>query len=252
MSTDTALTSASTLKAHRIRLPAGPGAAAQARVQVRDAVGAWGLPVDLDDAVLLTSELVSNAVRHGAGRIMLSVRATGAGLRVEVHDASPVLPPSGPAESPGEAVSGRGLVLVAALAADWGAYRCPGGKAVFFTLAPAAGDQAPAPATPAGQQGRRMTDSGAGPGHGERWPGLPLLAEEIAELGLAIGEIAGSGRRDAVMRERLIARLGALRAAIDFTVSRSALDWEAVNRQRDRQRARYETLHPRAPQPPGA
>jgi hypothetical protein len=99
-----------------------------------------------------------------------------------------------------------------------------------------------------------MTDtaSGAGPGpdlgDDGTWPGLSLLAEEIAELGRLIGEITGSGRHDVLLRERLVARLGALRAAIDFTVTRNALDWEAVNRQRNRQRAQYE----QAAQPPGA
>ena len=237
MSTNTtALSSAGTLMAHRAGLPAGPGAAAAARAQVRDTVGAWNLPVDLDDAVLLTSELVTNAVLHGTGHIMLSVRAVGPGLRVEVHDASPVLPPARPAGSPGEAVSGRGLSLVAALAADWGAYRCPGGKAVYFTLAPTAAGQAAGP----------DQEDGGG------WPGLSLLAGQAAELGQVIDDLTGSGHHGTVARERLILRLGALRAAIDFTVTRNALDWEAVNRQRDRHRARYETLHPRAPQPPGA
>lgn len=98
-----------------------------------------------------------------------------------------------------------------------------------------------------------MTDTASGAGtaadHGEGggWPGLSFLAEEIAELGTVIGEITGSGRRDVLLRERLAARLGELRAAIDFTVSRNALDWEAVNRRRDQQRSHYEAL-----QPPGA
>jgi hypothetical protein len=103
-----------------------------------------------------------------------------------------------------------------------------------------------------------MTDTASGTrtgtdhGEGDGWPGLSFLAEEIAELGTVIGEITGSGRRDVILRERLVARLGELRAAIDFTVTRNALDWEAVNRRRDRRRSHYESLYARAPQPPGA
>lgn len=102
-----------------------------------------------------------------------------------------------------------------------------------------------------------MTEIASGAGtaadHGENggWPGLSFLAEEIAELGTVIGEIAGSGHRDVLLRERLAIRLGELRAAIDFTATHNALDWENLNRRRDRQRAHYEALYAQAPQPPG-
>lgn len=104
-----------------------------------------------------------------------------------------------------------------------------------------------------------MTDTASGtPNSAVRaedhgWPGLSCLTEEIAELGTVIGKIAGSSGRDAILREHLIARLGALRAAIDFTATRNGLDWEALNRRRDRQRTRYESLYSQAPQDgPGA
>jgi hypothetical protein len=101
-----------------------------------------------------------------------------------------------------------------------------------------------------------VTDTASGTaadlGEGESWPGLSFLSEEIAALSALIGEITGGGRRDVVLRERLVARLGELRAAIDFTVTRNALDWEAVNRRRDRQRAHYESLHAGGAAVPGA
>ena len=100
------------------------------------------------------------------------------------------------------------------------------------------------------------TDCGAGTStdceDNDGWAGLSFLAGEIAELGKVIGEITSSGRRDVIQREHLIIRLGALRAAVDFTVARNALDWAAVNRRRDRQRSHYESLYARGPQPPGA
>ena len=122
------------LQARRVRLAPGPTAAAEARSQVRAAIDAWDVPVDEDVAVLLTSELVTNAVRHAAGEaITLGVRCTRDRLRVDVHDRSaapPVL-----TDVPADAEAGRGLVVVAGLSADWGFYRTPMGKAVYFTLA---------------------------------------------------------------------------------------------------------------------
>ncbi len=139
MNTTVAPPLAARLLARRARLGAGPGAAAEARGRVRDAIADWGLPVDVGDALLLTSELVANAVVHGGGgAVTLSVSAAGGRLRVDVYDTSPDLPASG--GSPGtDAVSGRGLMLVEALASRWGSHRCPGGKVVFFILGPAAG-----------------------------------------------------------------------------------------------------------------
>ncbi len=122
------------LQACRVRLTPGPAAPAEARGQVRAAVCAWDLPVDLDVAVLLTSELVTNAIRHEAGgSVTVAIRCAGGRLRVDVHDSSRFLPV--PADAPVEAETGRGLMLVAALAQEWGCYRTPGGKVVYFTLA---------------------------------------------------------------------------------------------------------------------
>jgi hypothetical protein len=50
-----------------------------------------------------------------------------------------------PLDAPVDAEAGRGLMLVASLSSDWGYYRTPAGKAVYFTLAletdPQAGDE---------------------------------------------------------------------------------------------------------------
>ncbi len=118
----------------RISLAAGPAAAAEARCQVRAAIDAWDVPVDPEVAVLLTSELVTNAIRHEAGpSVLLTITCICGLLRVDVHDTScsvPVL-----VHAPADAEAGRGLMLVASLAADWGCHRTPAGKAVYFTLA---------------------------------------------------------------------------------------------------------------------
>ncbi len=128
---------------HQCRIPlmADLAAAAAARSVVEDAIRAWRVPVDADVAVLLTSELVTNAVTHGtptAGTfVLLTIACDAACLRVDVHDGSgdlPVLDTGLIDETPAEAETGRGLLLVTSLSAEWGFYRTPAGKAVYFTL----------------------------------------------------------------------------------------------------------------------
>ena len=117
-----------------ISLTAGPAAAAAARRQVRAAVYAWEVPVDPHTAVLLTNELVTNAITHGAGETVLLVITCACGhLRVDVHDTSWSAPV--PVDTPADAEAGRGLMLIANLSAEWGYYRTRAGKAVYFTLA---------------------------------------------------------------------------------------------------------------------
>jgi anti-sigma regulatory factor (Ser/Thr protein kinase) len=126
----------------RIQLATGPAAPAEARRRVRDAIRSWQVPVDLDAALLLTSELVTNAVRHEAGQgaqaVVLAIASSRGRLRVDVHDTSCYLPAV--AEVPADAETGRGLLLVETLSDEWGFYRTPAGKAVYFTLASEAGE----------------------------------------------------------------------------------------------------------------
>ena len=128
---------------HQCNIPlmADLAAAAAARSVVEDAIRAWRVPVDADVAVLLTSELVTNAVTHGtptAGTfVLLTIACDMACLRVDVHDGSGDLPVLGTGlvdEAVAEAETGRGLLLVTSLSAEWGFYRTPAGKAVYFTL----------------------------------------------------------------------------------------------------------------------
>lgn len=147
---------------HQCRIPlmAEPAAAAAARAVVEDCVRTWRVPVDADAAVLLTSELVTNAVTHGtrtAGTfVLLAIACDAAGLRVDVHDGSGDLPVLD--EAAAEAEAGRGLLLVTSLSAEWGCYRTSAGKAVYFTLE---------------FQRDRQESVAAGPVH----PGSPSAAE---------------------------------------------------------------------------
>jgi len=115
-------------------LPAGPAAACAARGLVRAAIESWDVPVDYEVAALLTSELVTNAIRHEAGEnVTLVLTLSGGYLGVDVHDTSPCVPVQ--VDGPADAETGRGLMLVDSLATDWGFYWTPTGKAVYFTLA---------------------------------------------------------------------------------------------------------------------
>jgi len=84
--------------------------------------------------VLLTSELVTNAIRQEAGKLVtLAISCSCGQLRVDVHDTSRSLPVL--VDAPADAEAGRGLMLVATLSSQWGFYPTTAGKAVYFTLA---------------------------------------------------------------------------------------------------------------------
>jgi anti-sigma regulatory factor (Ser/Thr protein kinase) len=89
--------------------------------------------VDADTVALLVSEVATNALVHGTGRVRVRVRPTGQGLRVEVHDEDPSLPSRRRASPMDE--GGRGIALVDALSSGWGAETTPDGKTVWFEVA---------------------------------------------------------------------------------------------------------------------
>jgi len=121
-----------------------PKAAAAARRFVRDTLQAWvvsgadgghGL---VDDAVLLTSELVTNAVVHAGTPVQVTCRLADGAVEIVVSDGHPGrLVPEAPEREavPSERTGGRGLLLPAALASAWGVAYGRAGKAVWFRLA---------------------------------------------------------------------------------------------------------------------
>lgn len=88
----------------------------------------------IDDAVLITSEAVTNAVLHAGTDIDVVVVADGAMARVEIHDGLPRTPKV--AEPTTDSPSGRGLHVVAQLAEAWGVTKADGGKYLWFELRP--------------------------------------------------------------------------------------------------------------------
>lgn len=118
-----------------LTLPGSERCVAYARRFVRDLVGE-GHPA-ADDAELCASELVTNAVVHTrsgeGGHVTITVARDGDVLEVRVADdgASGDLPHM---RDEAFAESGRGIVIVAALATDWGAEAERDGTTTWFRL----------------------------------------------------------------------------------------------------------------------
>jgi signal transduction histidine kinase/DNA-binding response OmpR family regulator/anti-sigma regulatory factor (Ser/Thr protein kinase) len=110
------------------------------RAFVRERLEAWKVPAPtVDDAILVASELVTNAIIHGLPPVELRVRRTDARLVLEVIDGASYLPrrlrPSPEDEH------GRGLQIVSHLAERWGIRPVPGGKTLWCELAVASAPQ---------------------------------------------------------------------------------------------------------------
>lgn len=115
-------------------LTCDPRSAGDARRLAERCCRAARLSQDVTDtAVLLTSELVTNAVLHGRSDVRITVRATATGVRVEVADDND-RPPVRQSDDE-TALSGRGLSLVEHTATRWGVTVPEIGKVVWFYLA---------------------------------------------------------------------------------------------------------------------
>jgi serine phosphatase RsbU (regulator of sigma subunit)/anti-sigma regulatory factor (Ser/Thr protein kinase) len=138
--------------AARALLTPEPMAASRARSFIKDTLRSWQLS-DItgvsgsgslaDDAVLLVSELVANAVQHAGTDLEVSCKLAAGALEVAVTDRHPARalpdPPlagaAGPAGGlPGDSERGRGLMLPSALASAWGVTYTGSAKTVWFRL----------------------------------------------------------------------------------------------------------------------
>jgi anti-sigma regulatory factor (Ser/Thr protein kinase) len=116
----------------RADFPAEPASAGHARRFVDATLRTWSCDRLLDIATLLVSELVANAVLHAGTVIGVVVRLDGDRLRVEVHDRSVRAPARKHYSS--LATTGRGLLLVERMSAEWGVMVEDDGKNVWFEL----------------------------------------------------------------------------------------------------------------------
>ena len=114
-------------------LPAAPASVREARSMVRRELSLWGADDLVDDCVLIISELVTNAVRHGGAACALRICGGESFVYGELFDPGAGAPRI--CERDMNATGGRGLQIVDSLAGDWGVTRpSSGGKVVWFTL----------------------------------------------------------------------------------------------------------------------
>ena len=125
----------------RVRLPNDRRTPAAARALVRSVLEDAGLDVLLNEALLLTTELSTNAVVHANTELDIEVTADPAGLTVTVTDFAPgpveqlAVGPRNDSLDIGEvAERGRGLLLVDHFASRWGTVHEGTGKGVWFRL----------------------------------------------------------------------------------------------------------------------
>jgi anti-sigma regulatory factor (Ser/Thr protein kinase) len=106
-----------------------------ARRAVQQCVGAQAPPEFVNDAMLLTSELITNAVTHtdGGSELRASYDPERGRLRVEVADTSPIVPTIREVHRP-SSLGGHGLRIIDKVAACWGTRLLPSGKSVWFEL----------------------------------------------------------------------------------------------------------------------
>ena len=109
-----------------------PAAIGAVRGFVRDALAGWGLDHLVSDAVLVTSELATNAVTHASSPFRTSLVRTGDVVRVSVEDGSRAWPRYHPAR-PGDQ-DGRGMAIVSILSRRTGCDSTVGGKVAWAEL----------------------------------------------------------------------------------------------------------------------
>lgn len=176
---------AAAVRRFRFELAAHPGSVAQARHLTRARLAGWAVSEDTcDTAVLVVSELVTNAIVHSASeRVVCELHDDDDLVRIAVRDEG--CAPGEPHPSPQrpEEEHGRGLLLVAAVCRSWGAQdtapgllvwadlpRCPAGTA-------AGADEA---RSDLGWGAKKPTADGRGAGTDASWGteniGVPLIA----------------------------------------------------------------------------
>jgi len=116
-------------------MPNRPDSAPAARTFLARLLDGWGIPDEvIDDAGLLTGELMANAVHHGSGVVTLKIEVNDGRLHVGVHDDEEAL---AEADRTGTSdLGGGGLWIVESMARDWGTDKSADdtGRTVWFEL----------------------------------------------------------------------------------------------------------------------
>jgi DNA-binding NarL/FixJ family response regulator len=114
-------------------LPQRLSSVGAARKFITDKLTEWDLEQVLDDALLVGSELATNAITHAGSQCRLRLSLSAATLRIDVLDRGEGTPEPQPVSETRE--YGRGLHLVDAVTTAWGLELVPGGKLVWAELA---------------------------------------------------------------------------------------------------------------------
>ena len=117
-------------------LPGRPQSVSVARAFCHETLRRWQRTDVEDSAMLVTSELVTNALVHVGGPISVTLEKRRATVRIQVGDDSAIRPTMPPVSAEPDAYcSGRGLAIVAALSDDWGVHESvTGGKVIWADL----------------------------------------------------------------------------------------------------------------------
>ncbi|HEX4812356.1 MAG TPA: ATP-binding protein [Nonomuraea sp.] len=126
------MSAATPIRTVEFLLPSVPAGVSEARSLVRTELTRWGHENLIDDCLLIVSELVTNAIRYGGSAYALRLEDREDRLYGEVFDPGGGLPR--PCVPNVDALSGRGLQIVAAVADDWGVAAVKGGKVVWFAV----------------------------------------------------------------------------------------------------------------------
>jgi anti-sigma regulatory factor (Ser/Thr protein kinase) len=107
----------------------------EARRAVGDVLERWSLGAERQALELVTSELFTNALRHGRGAVTVQVECDHDVIRLEVHDEGGGQPKLQTVDSSGIIVGGWGLHLVDQLAQSWGSEVSDGRTVVWVERA---------------------------------------------------------------------------------------------------------------------
>lgn len=113
-------------------LPPHPSATADARALVDEACRRWRITDLADTAALIVTELVANGIQHAGSPMRLTLSLRDRHLHVSLRDGSSLMPRRTTADE--ELESGRGLLIIEALAVAWGSVAVTDGKVVWVTL----------------------------------------------------------------------------------------------------------------------
>jgi anti-sigma regulatory factor (Ser/Thr protein kinase) len=181
--------------AERIELHPSASSPARARRFLSERSAAWSLPSSLGDQLALVgTELVTNAVLHAHTPLTLAVELLDDRVRVSVRDGSSA--PAALRRYRRDALTGRGLGMIAAVSRAWGVEPARGGKVIWaeFDL----DGLRPRPAQTTDQHHPAPEPPPGGPG-----------AKTIRFLGVPVGDyLELQAHNDALLRELQLIRIG--------------------------------------------